>query len=75
MILLAVRNPNIFYRGGVLKKPAPLGQFRVEPVDGAAFVRPNLFQIAHRHRLGRRRIRFVTKAPDRIDVVMFSERF
>jgi hypothetical protein len=44
--LLAVGNPDILYLRGVFKKPATLGQFGVEPVDSAAFVRPNLLQIA-----------------------------
>jgi len=45
-LLFAVRNPDVLHLGGVLKKPATLSQFGVEPVDGAAFVRPNLLQIA-----------------------------
>src|SRR5258706_3602997 len=72
--LLAVRNPDVLYLGGMLKKPASLSEFGVEPVDGATFVCPDLLQIAHRHRLGRSGAGFIAKAPDGIDIVVLSER-
>src|ERR1700683_1179302 len=59
--LFAVRNPNIFHLRGMLEKPAPFGQLRIEPVDGSAFVGPDLFQIADRHRFRSSSIRFVAE--------------
>jgi hypothetical protein len=44
--LLAVGYPDVFYLGRVLKKPAAFGRFGIEPINGAALVRPDLFEIA-----------------------------
>jgi len=70
--LLAVGNPDVFYLGGMLQEPASLGQFRIEPIDGAAFVCPNLLQIAYGHRLGGRGAGFISKTPDGINIVVFG---
>src|SRR5208337_3484378 len=74
MILLAVRNPDVFHLSSMLEKPSPLGQFGIEPVNGATFIRPDLFEIAYRHGFGRRRAGLIAKAPDGIDIVVLSER-
>src|ERR1022692_619995 len=50
--LFAVGNPDVLDLCGVLQEPAALGNFRIEPVDGAALVGENLLQVAHRHCLG-----------------------
>src|SRR5216684_5324231 len=74
ILLFAVWNPDVLDLGGVLKKPAALSQLGVEPVDSAALVRPNLLQIADRHRLGCGGAALIAKAPDGIDIVVFGER-
>src|ERR1700721_135631 len=43
MFSFPVRNPDILDLSGVLEKPTAFGEFRIEPVDCATFVRPNLF--------------------------------
>ena len=45
--LLAVGDPDIFHLDGMVQVPAAFALFRVEPVDGAAFVGEHLFQISH----------------------------
>src|SRR5580698_7099649 len=47
---LAVGHPNIFHLRGVLQIPSSFALRRIEPVDGAAFVGPHLFEISNRHR-------------------------
>ena len=74
-ILFPVGNPDILNLRGVLQKPPALGNLRIKPVDSAAFVGKDLFEISHRHRLCRRRIRLISKAPDGVDVIMLGERF
>src|SRR5260370_16472256 len=43
----AVGYPDVFDLHGVVEEPAAFALFDVEPIDGAAFVRKNLFQISH----------------------------
>ena len=49
--LFAVWDPDIFDLRGVLEEPAAFRLLRIKPIDRAAFVRPDLFQISTRHRL------------------------
>jgi hypothetical protein len=61
--LLPVGNPDIFHLRRVLQEPSALGYFRVEPIDGATFVCPNLLQVSNRHCLGCIGAYLVAKAP------------
>src|SRR5229473_6445683 len=73
--LFAVRDPDILHLAGMLQEPASFGQFRIEPVDGPAFVGPDLFQSADRHGFRGSGAGFVSKGPDGIDIVVLSESF
>ena len=73
--LFAVRNPDVLHLGGVFEEPAALRQFRIEPIDDSALVRPHLLQVASGHRLRGRNHAFVSVTPDAIDVVVFREWF
>ena len=57
----------------MLQEPSALALFRVEPIDGAAFIGEYLFQIPYGKRLGRSRARFIRKTPDGVYVVMFGD--
>ena len=58
--LFAVGNPDVLDQGRVLKKPASLGNFGIEPVNRAALIRENLFQIADGSRLSGSRLGLVS---------------
>ena len=73
--LFSVGNPYILHLRGVLKEPASLGEFRIEPVDGAALVGPNLFQIADGHGFRGNGVGFIAKGPDGIDIIVFRQHF
>ena len=71
---LPVWNPDILHLRGVLKEPASLGNFRIEPVDHSPLVGPHLLKIADGHCFRRCDGGFVSITPDRIDIVVFRER-
>lgn len=73
--LLAVGDPDIFDLGGVLEEEAVGGGGGVEPVDGAAFVCEDLFQVADGELFGGGAGGFVGEAPDGVNVVVLSESF
>lgn len=72
--LLAVGKPDILHLGRVLQEPSTFPLRGFKPVDDPAFVGEYLFQISYGKRLGRRRIGFIRKTPDCIDIVMFGDR-
>src|ERR1035437_6992766 len=71
--LFAVWDPDIFDLRGVLEEPAAFRLLRIKPIDRAACVRPDLFQISTRHRLRCRDGSLVPVTPNPIDVVVFGE--
>src|ERR1022692_2859520 len=48
-LLFAVRNPDVLPLSGVLQEPAAFRLLRVEPVDDAALIRPDLLQVSGGH--------------------------
>ncbi len=42
VLLLPVRNPDVFHLNGVIEEPTAFALIRIEPVDGPAFVRKHL---------------------------------
>ena len=71
--LFAVGNPDIFHLRGVLQKPASFRDSRIEPVDRAAFVGPDLLQISDGHGFRRSSDGLVSVAPDGIDVIVLRQ--
>ena len=72
--LLAVRNPDVFHLSCMLQEPSAFALLRIKPVDNAAFVGEDLFQISHGIRFRCRSTGFVRKTPDRIDIVVLRDR-
>src|SRR5579863_433246 len=73
--LFAVRNPDVLNLRSMLEKPASLSQIGVEPVDLAAVVGPDLFQISRGHGFGSDRAGFISEAPDGVHIVVLGENF
>src|ERR1700685_3848541 len=71
--LFAVWDPDIFDLRGVLEEPAAFRLLGIKPIDRAAFVRPDLFQISTRHRLRCGDGSLVPVTPNPIDVIVFGE--
>src|SRR5215467_15247119 len=67
---LAVRHPNVLHLSRVFEEPAAFRLFRVEPIDDAAFIGPDLLQIAHGVPFGCRCAGFVGKRPYGIQVIV-----
>ncbi len=72
-MLLAVGDPDVFYLVGVLEVPAAFGVARVEEVEFAAFVGPDLFEIADGEQLGGGAESGVAVAPERVEIIVFGE--
>src|SRR5271165_7460898 len=71
--LFAVWDPDVLYLSGMLQKPAAFGKFWIEPVDGSALVRPDLFQIAHGHGFSGSGAGRVAKGPDGVDIIVLRQ--
>ena len=74
-MLLAVGDPDVFYLVGVLEVPAAFGVARVEEIEFAAFVGPDLLEIADGEQLGGGAESGVAVAPDGVEVIVFGENF
>src|ERR1700722_3664372 len=71
--LFAVWNPDIFDLSGMLEEPAPFRQCRVEPIDDAPLVCPNLLQVAGGHGPPPGDCFFDSLTPNPINVVVFRQ--
>src|SRR5271167_433316 len=71
--LLAVGDPDVFDLGGVLEEETAFGLGGVEPVDVAAFVGEDLFQVADGEGLSGGAGGGVGEAPEGVEVVVFGE--
>src|ERR1700739_4149788 len=63
-ILLSVGDPDIFYLDGVFEEQVSFALCGAEPVEGAAIVGPDLFQVSDGERLRLRAGSLVAEAPD-----------
>ena len=73
--LFAVGDPDVFDLGGVVEEEAVGRGGGIEPVEGAAFVGENLFEVADGEGLGGGAGGFVGETPDSVNVVVFGESF
>src|SRR5579859_1713050 len=73
--LFAVGNPDVLHLRGMLEEPASFRQFRVEPVDDATLICPDLLEVAGGHRFRRGDGSFVAVTPQTVHVVMLCKSF
>jgi hypothetical protein len=73
--LFSVGYPDIFHLGCVLEEPATFRDATVEPIDDAAFVGPDLFQISAGHSLGGGDGSFISVAPDGVNAIVLGKGF
>src|SRR5439155_11061192 len=58
----------------MLQEPAALALLHVKPVNSSAFISENLLEVSNGKGLSSRRARFISKAPDGIDVLVLRNR-
>src|SRR5215472_6259711 len=68
--LLAIRDPDVLYLGGMFEEPATFGDLGIKPVDGFSFVGPDLLQVSDGHCFCAGHGGVVAIDPDAIDVVV-----
>src|SRR5579872_5735486 len=70
---LPVRHPDVLHLASMVQEMSALGGGLVKPIEYAAFVRPDLLQIADRGGLHRRAPFLRAEVPDRIQIIVLGQ--